>query len=743
MNGEALVGKPSAAKPHAWLGEGKAAPAMPRRGSPLFRSVVFAGCAAVAFGVAGAACAESEAASLPWRVAPLYGGGYFQQVVISPSDPNVWYCYVDVGGPYRSDDAGANWRPLHSNFSAGDRHFNADHVRSLSVDPRACDSFVFCGGDNPATPAGIYVSRDGGRHVSRRKVAKFYGNGPDRSSGLVLARNPRNPDELVAASDVDGIFRTTDNGETWSAVGGRNARFTDIRYDRTRPNRIHASAPVVKGREGSGYWRSEDAGKSWARVSGDAPREMMQLPGRNEIVASFGRSVKVSEDGGESWKEYGEGLAPFKAGIVDYNNPGTFWAMATGPDFFLVGSCCGTIYKRRPGETQWQQVRRGKMTVDRESDFLAYATADGRMDALGSITVDEKNADHWLATDFYFIWESFDGGFSWRSRMKGIMPLVSFTVAFDPFDPNRICYGCADMRMFGSFDGGKTYFAASDRPSGGSVCFSTKTPHLAYGVGGQWNPPRFGMTRDGGANWEFPVKDGCGLPKLEIGKTAAYSVAVDPLNDDVYLAVSGPCRPGCGGVYRSHDRGTSWEWCAKGLPAGKDLFNGRPFGANRQLVFGTDGSLLSRPANDPACFRFDRESQVWSVAHAKRVALPVADPFAPGRFLALGDEAVESLDGGRTFRPCPSIRPMWSLAFDRHHEGLVVGMSGDGVYVSCDGAHTFEKVPDSLRVPSGARRDVFLDNGQIFHITTGSGLWSSRVPEKYMNKTKANAKKEK
>ena len=62
------------------------------------------------------ATAARAAAPSPWKVLPIYGGGYVQNVVIAPSNPDVWYCYVDVGGPYRSDDRGMSWRPLHQNY---------------------------------------------------------------------------------------------------------------------------------------------------------------------------------------------------------------------------------------------------------------------------------------------------------------------------------------------------------------------------------------------------------------------------------------------------------------------------------------------------------------------------------------------------------------------------------------------------------------------------------------------------
>lgn len=66
-----------------------------------------------------------------WRLLPVSGGGNMTGVEISPSHPNVWYAYADVGGPYRSDDAGRTWWPLHASFTVTQRGVNADHVRGL------------------------------------------------------------------------------------------------------------------------------------------------------------------------------------------------------------------------------------------------------------------------------------------------------------------------------------------------------------------------------------------------------------------------------------------------------------------------------------------------------------------------------------------------------------------------------------------------------------------------------------
>lgn len=665
---------------------------------------------AVALGLV--ALSGKAADDFQWHVAPIYGGGYFQNVIICPSATNVWYCYVDVGGPYRSDDAGATWRPLHSNFSPCDRHFQADHVRTMSVDPRNADSFVLCSGNNSDAPAGIYVSRDGGRSFRKTLRARFYGNGRDRALGLVLVRNPSNPDELVAASDRDGIFRSRDNGETWQVVGGKGAYFTDVKFDRTVVGRLYACSPHdLSGKGEPAFWRSDDSGETWSVVAKEPLLEFSQIRGRNELVGTCGREVKVSRDGGRSWQPFDEGLGAWQEDVVSYNNPGYYYALGAGPDFYVIGSAYGRIYRRKTDGAAWTEVPRGKMTFSKESEFLSYAVADGRMDSLCSLVVDENDPKHWIATDFYDIWESFDGGSAWRTRMDGIMPLVSFTVGFDPLDANRICYGVADMMMFCSTDGGRSFFPPANRPGSFDFAYSRSTPHLMYSAGGQWGVTRFGRSTDGGLNWTYPVKPGCGLPDQKFGANPAFSVAVDPLTDDVYLAVAGPCEPGKGGVYRSQDGGVSWASCSKGLPAGRELFTAAPWGGSaHQMTFGPDGSFFCVPWKVGGLYRFNREAQAWDKV-SDVGSLPVPDPFTPGRLIRCGNRAGVSTDGGRTFRDAPELKRFWRIAFDGQAKNLAVGASGDGFYVSYDGARTFEKLPDSLRVPSGARRDVYVGGG--------------------------------
>ncbi|MGI5870115.1 MAG: hypothetical protein ACOX9C_11820 [Kiritimatiellia bacterium] len=702
--------------------------------------------AAVAMaGVAMMASADSE-----WKVLPCYGGGYVQNVMIAPSAPNVWYAYVDVGGPYRSDDAGRHWRPLHGNLAAAYRANGSDQIRSLSIDPRNADSFVMCGGGNFANPGGIFVSRDGGRSFRKAYNGRFYGNGRKRAYGLALGRNPFNPDELVAGEDWDGVALSTDNGETWRTTGLENTWLADLRYDRTVKGRVYACAcspnhprkagePDALEYDGrkyeTGFFRSDDGGRSWEKLGDASPGEVCQIANRSELIGYFDHDrVKRSVDGGRTWNDYHEGLPGPDTNKYWAAAQGNFLAFGAGSDFYLAGDAAGGIWRRKPGDAQWTPVtcESKRAGVPEREPRLQYMTQHP-MDALSSLIVNPKDDDHWLATDWYEIWESTDAGRHWTSRVDGIMQLVSFTIEFDPFSEKNIIYGVADMGLFTSVDGGNRYWAPNGWVYACTASYSHKTPGLAMMCGGK-GPSMVKRSKYAGRWWEDPALRG--LPKLDgsLGAVKAYTIANNPADDSFLILVSGPVEPGKGGIYRTKNAGDDWEWFGEGLPRGKSLFKEAEWvdGVFPQLYFGPDGSAVCHSKKLWKNWCLDRKDNVWRETN-KPVGLVAADPFTPGRFLAFGKPIQESLDGGATFHPFvdSNLGECAFLSFDWHTKDLVVaGIAADRtVAVSWDGGRHWAPLAGSDKVPSGCSSKVIVDRKRLFYLTTGSGVFTRTLPD--------------
>lgn len=700
--------------------------------------------------VLGAGAARSDA----WKVLPIYGGGYMMNVVLCPSDPNRLYTYVDVGGPYRSDDAGRSWQNIHGTFTSAQRQRSGAHfTRGLSVDPRDADKIVVASGYEPLSPGGIFVSQDGGKSYRQTLYCGFVSNGRDRFLGEVLVRNPFDPDELLCGQNRDGLYRSRDGGESWRPLGLDGHWFVQIYYDPNAKGRVYALSPAkylgekpqrsyehLLGPFKTGLYRSDDSGDTWTKLSDSSPLELRVLKGTGEMLGGFvtgqgerWHEQRLSRDGGRTWQAWSEGLAPVAGPdepLGDCSARG-YRAMAAMTGAFLVANGQGQIFRRSPGEAKWMPVVRESITLDRPDCETHLSLAKEKrlvMDELNTIVVDPKDETHWFATDWNLLYESRDAGRNWVTRQNGIMQLVTHTLVFDPFSADNIFCGVADRGHLISHDGGKSYHHAvhpegssiqGNHPYALSAGFSARTPGLVYAVGGKKKTPLY-RSADAGRSWRAAA---CrSLPEMRVGAFPVYGLGVSPVDDRLFVCVGGTCAEGRGGVYVSEDCGESFRRFSKGLPDGQDLFKSFEWdGCEAEQIFlSRDGSAILRTPKIRRQWYLDGEE--WKPL--KTYAVPVADPHAGGRFLFVGWPIFETLDGGRTVRPANGL-PMHcsSIAFDAQNRGHVVFNVGDRILFSKDGGAHCSVVPDGMSVPLGDKHNLYLDRSRLFGRSAGSGVF--------------------
>jgi photosystem II stability/assembly factor-like uncharacterized protein len=299
-----------------------------------------------------------------WRVSKIGGGGYLMNVIFTP-DPKVLYAHADVAGPWRSEDGGRTWRALYGTLPP----LSSYGIRGLLVDPRNANRIMVARGGGQWAPAdGLYISNDGGRSWQKTLTATFNANESARASGFLLARNPRNPDEVFAAGGHEGVFRSRDNGKTWTNVGATGLFPTDLRYDRSNPKRLWlaakehkmwltpASGNATQVELKGGFFRSDNSGATWNKLADEAPAEILQDPvDATRLYGLFndGKDVRLSRDGGDRWTNLNEGLAPRDTHWMDTLN-----ALAAGPDFILTATQRGNFFRLKAGDTQWQKIER-------------------------------------------------------------------------------------------------------------------------------------------------------------------------------------------------------------------------------------------------------------------------------------------------------------------------------------------------------------------------------------------------
>src|SRR5207245_2292373 len=78
-----------------------------------------------------------------------------------------------------------------------------------------------------------------------------------------LAIDPQTPATLYVGTRADGVFRSTDGGESWSAVsaGLPNLPVTALAIDPQTPTILYA------GTERGGVYKSTDGGESWSALN--------------------------------------------------------------------------------------------------------------------------------------------------------------------------------------------------------------------------------------------------------------------------------------------------------------------------------------------------------------------------------------------------------------------------------------------------------------------------------------------
>ena len=183
-------------------------------------------CAAVA-SVAFAA----KSSDFKWSNVYMGGGGFVSSVIASPIDENLFYARTDVGGAYRWNNASAHWESMMDWVDVSERGLLG--IEALAVDPQESNTVYMMAGTsyfNNARSAFLKSTDKGSSweisYVWDSTGAKggvvqdfgVHGNGMGRGNGEALAIDPNNSDNMFYGSRRSGLWKSTDNGKTWSHV---------------------------------------------------------------------------------------------------------------------------------------------------------------------------------------------------------------------------------------------------------------------------------------------------------------------------------------------------------------------------------------------------------------------------------------------------------------------------------------------------------------------------------------------
>lgn len=284
-----------------------------------------------------------------------------------------------------------------------------------------------------------------------------------------------------SVSTGDGVYKSTDGGETWTAQGLKDSEhIAQLAVDPHDGNTVYAASLGHLWSSGGerGLYKTTDGGKTWTRI------------------------LQVDADTGCA------------SVAVDPQHPkvvfATTWQFRRTPHSFSSGGPGGGLYKSVDGGATWTKLnadpKRGLPAGDLGRNAIAVAPSDPR---IVYALVEAKDGG---------LFRSDDGGETWSKRSNGadiiIRPFYFSTLFIDPKNPDRLYKPGLNFVL--SEDGGKTFsvIGQSVHSDWHAAWIDPSNPeHLFAGTdGGFWE------TADRGGRWTFHQN-------LPVGQF--YHVAVD------------------------------------------------------------------------------------------------------------------------------------------------------------------------------------------------------------------------
>jgi photosystem II stability/assembly factor-like uncharacterized protein len=236
---------------------------------------------------ASSAVSEKLFSEMKWRNIGPYRGGRSIAVAGHADQPLTYYFGATGGGVWKTTDGGINWRCVSdTKDKSAPSAFKSSSVGALAVAP-SDPNVVYCGmGEtdirgNIAMGDGVYRSTDGG------ETWKHLGLKETHAIGRIVV-HPKDPDVVYVAAlghvfgtnKERGVYRSTDGGATWKQVLYKNDKVgaVSLVIDPSNPRVLYTAfweasrnawsmSSGGKVEDGSGMYKSMDGGDTWTELT--------------------------------------------------------------------------------------------------------------------------------------------------------------------------------------------------------------------------------------------------------------------------------------------------------------------------------------------------------------------------------------------------------------------------------------------------------------------------------------------
>ena len=150
-----------------------------------------------------------------YKNAPIPGGGYVTGFHFHPNIPGILYARTDIGGTYRLE--GGRWKSLIDHVTGEDLALT--YPIALALDPKNADRLYIMSGVNGAGYGVFSISGDRGETFENKRIPiTVHGNLSGRGTGYRMVVDPSDRNCLYFASQLDGLWRTKNLGDSWEKL---------------------------------------------------------------------------------------------------------------------------------------------------------------------------------------------------------------------------------------------------------------------------------------------------------------------------------------------------------------------------------------------------------------------------------------------------------------------------------------------------------------------------------------------
>ena len=651
--------------------------------------------------------------------------GRISAVAVDPGDPDHIFIGAAGGGVWETRDGGKNWQPRTDNqpsLATGAIAFDPSNPAMVYAGTGEGDFFSWLG-------AGLLRSNDGGTTWNLLAGAPFVGLG-----FYDLVVDPLNGNHILAAT-TSALFESLNGGAAWNQRRGQ--RTWDLSMHPAIPGDNQSTQEVFAGCQ-DGVFRSTDGGNTWSAVAlpgapGAYSRiEVCHAPSDGNIVYIF------ASDGNQGyiWRREVFGGAFTSETLPAGLGVGQSWydwfaAVApNNPDVLYVGGIDAYKGVRGAGGVwTWTCItaKNAGDSIHPDQHHITFSPTDPNVVFIGNDGG---------------IYRSPDGGTTWQSLNKGLCITEFEYVAHHPQFEAWLIGGTQDNGTM-RYEGSEVWFHVQDG-DGGDCGVNAASPYTCYHSFYNMGLER-STTGGGWGSWQYFWPPGnqdvnsLFYPPMEVlnnvvvqagnyvcistdsaatwtqvalpGGAVASALAI-PNVTTIYVGTTG------GNIYRLDFAGGAWQAPVQlTLPRGGYVSDLHVDPTNANRLWATYSSW-----GGGHVFRSDNGGTNWTDVSAGLPDIPVnavtLDPANPNRVWIAADVGVyQSLNAGGAWQDFSNLLPnalAKDLVFHEPSRLLRVATQSRGVWEIAVDQGTMPDIEVYLR-------DSVVDTGRLSPSPSGVG----------------------